>query len=357
MNKENAAHNLLNRTLESGWFVSKKIEKSDNQTGAFFSACYLVEKDGETCFLKAFDFSKFLTMSRPNQKVVDVMSDMLTAYRYERDLSEHCKNKHVTKVAFVKVADEELVSGYSISIVPYLIFDLADGDVRKKLDFSKKLDYAWRLKSLHDVAIGLKQLHAVEVTHQDLKPSNILVYESKESKIGDLGRSICRDIEGPYNKLLFSGDYTYAPPEIMYGYYESDWLKRVFATDCYLLGSLITFYFSGISMSALLRKHIPDNFGWERWNGIYEELVPYLEDGFIAALHEFEQNILEYKDKEELTKLVQYLCHPLPAKRGHPKSVNSRGSNFNLERFISRLDYLKRKAEIAINIKQFGKSI
>lgn len=276
------------------------------------------------------------------------MNDMLTAYRYERDLSKHCKNKHVTKVAFVKVADEELVSGYAISIVPYLIFDLADGDVRKKLNFSKKLDYAWRLKSLHDIAIGLKQLHAVEVTHQDLKPSNVLVFETKESKIGDLGRSICRDIDGPYNRQAFTGDYTYAPPEIMYGYYEKDWLKRVFATDCYLLGSLITFYFSGISMSALLRKNIPDNFSWEVWNGTFQELVPYLENGFLFALNEFETNINDFKDKTELKTLVQYLCNPFPEKRGHPKNVESGGSNFNLERFISRLDYLKRKAEIAI---------
>ncbi|TXB61794.1 protein kinase domain-containing protein [Phaeodactylibacter luteus] len=349
MNTENAAHNLLNRTLSSGWFVKEKIKKTDNQTGSFFSVCYLVEKDGETCFLKAFDFSKFLTISDPNRKVVDVMNDMLTAYRYERDLSEHCKNKYVTKVAFVKVADEEMIPGYAISIVPYLIFDLADGDVRKKLDFSKKLDYAWRLKSLHDIAIGLKQLHAVEVTHQDLKPSNVLVYLSKESKIGDLGRSICRDIDGPYNKMVFSGDNTYAPPEIMYGYYEKDWKKRVFATDCYLLGSLVTFYFSGISMSALLRKNIPHNFSWEVWNGTYEELIPYLENGFSSALDEFEENIKEYKDRVELKKLVEYLCNPFPEKRGHPKTITSIGSNFNLERFISRLDYLKRKAEIAVN--------
>lgn len=348
MNKDNAAHNLLNRTLSSGWFVKNKIEKTDNQTGSFFSVCYLVEKEGETCFLKAFDFSKFLSISDPNRKIVDIMNDMLTAYQYERDLSEHCKNKHVTKVAFVKVADEELVLGYTISIVPYLIFDLADGDVRKKLDFSQKLDFAWRLKSLHDIAIGLKQLHAVEVTHQDLKPSNVLVFKSKESKIGDLGRSICRDIEGPYNRMSFTGDNSYAPPEIMYGYYEKDWKKRVFATDCYLLGSLIVFYFSGISMSALLRKHIPHNFSWEVWNGTLHELEPYLENGFSLALDEFEENIKYYREKEELKKLVQYLCNPFPEKRGHPINVASRWSNFNLERFISRLDYLKRKSEIAI---------
>lgn len=344
---DNAAHNLLNITLQTGWLVKEKIEKRDNQTGSFFSVCYLVEKDGETCFLKAFDIMKFNSISIPGTSIMDVMNDMSTAYKYERDLSEFCKNKHVTKVSFVREAGEENVKGYSFSIVPYLIFDLAEGDIRKRLDFSTKLDYAWRLKSLHDIAVGLKQLHQIEVSHQDLKPSNVLVFSS-ESKLGDLGRSMCKDIDGPYNKMAFTGDNTYAPPEIMYGYYEKDWLKRVFATDCYLLGSLVVFYFSGISMSALLRKQIPDNFSWEKWKGTFDELKYYLEDGFSKALREFEDNISQEEFKTDLRVLIEYLCHPFPEKRGHPKSVLSNGSNYSLERFVTMLDVLKRKAELIV---------
>src|SRR5690606_17542271 len=152
-------------------------------------------------------------------------------FKYERDLSKLCRDKHVTKVSFVRDSGEETVPGFSVAIVPYLIFDLADGDVRSKLDFSNKLDFAWKLRSLHDIAVGLKQLHNIEVSHQDLKPSNILVFK-KECKLGDLGRSMCRSMDGPYNHVSFAGDFTYAPPEIMYGYYEADWHKRVFATDC-----------------------------------------------------------------------------------------------------------------------------
>jgi serine/threonine protein kinase len=345
---DNAAHNLLNITLSSGWEVIQKIEKTDNQTGAFFSVCYLVKKDNEICFLKAYDFAKFLTVSVPGTKIVDVMNDMLIAYKYERDLSEHCKNKKVDKVAFVKVADEEIVNGYAITIVPYLIFDLAEGDIRKKLEFSVELDYAMRLKSLHDIAVGLKQLHNIEVTHQDLKPSNILVYSTNESKIGDLGRSICKSIDGPYNKMAFTGDWTYAPPEIMYGYWENDWKKRVYATDCYLLGSLITFYFAGISMNALLRKHIPDNFSWEVWTGTYAELVPYLESAFINSLMEFEKNITRVDIKKDLVLLIEHLCNPFPEKRGHPKNITMIGNNYNMERFVATLDLLKRRAELRI---------
>ena len=279
--------------------------------------------------------------------MVDVMNDMTNAFIYERDLSKHCKDKHVTKVSFVKESGQEYISGCSIPFVPYLIFELAEGDVRKTLHFSTDLDYAWRFKSLHDIAVGLKQLHTIDVSHQDLKPSNVLVYKT-ESRLGDLGRSICKNIEGPYSKRAFTGDFTYAPPEIWYRYYEQDWNKRVFATDCYMLGSLVVFYFTGISMSALLRKNIPDNFSWEVWRGSYEELVPYLQNGFNRALTEFETNITRSDFKVELKQLVQYLCNPFPEQRGHPRNVSSKANNYSMERFVTILDVLKRKSELKI---------
>lgn len=348
----NAAHNLLNRTLKSGWLVKEKPERDPNQSGSNFSVGYIVEKDGETCFMKAFDFAGFLAVAVPKNgdgeiDAIDVMNDMTNAYIYERDLSKHCKDKHVTKVSFVKESGQENIQGFSIPIVPYLIFDLAEGDVRKTLHFSSELDYAWRFKSLHDIAVGLKQLHTIEVSHQDLKPSNVLVFNT-ESKLGDLGRSICKDLDGPYNKRVFTGDFTYAPPEIWYRYYEKEWHKRVFATDCYMLGSLVAFYFTGISMSALLTKHIPDNFSWNRWKGSLEEVVPYLENGFSNALIEFEENINREDLKSELKQLVEYLCNPFPEKRGHPKNIALMGSNYSMERFVTILDVLKRKAEIKV---------
>ncbi|MDR1981933.1 MAG: protein kinase [Tannerellaceae bacterium] len=349
--KDSAAHNLLGMTLKTGWTVIEKITKTANSTGSVFSVCYKVKKDNEVCFLKAFNFTPFFQLSEqsnPGRSIIDVMSDMITAYKYERDLSEHCKNKHVTKVAFVIDAGEETLNNFSINIVPYLIFELADGDVRSKIAFSNKLDFAWKLHSLHDIAVGLQQLHKVNVSHQDLKPSNILVFH-RESRLGDLGRSMCKDMDSPYNKQQYTGDWTYAPPEMMYGYYDIDWNKRVFATDCYLLGSMIVFYFAGISMSALLLKHLPDNLRWEKWRGAFDEIKPYLIEVFSKSIIEFRENIDDYYFKDEISKMIELLCYPFPEKRGHPKNVALKyGSNFDLERFITRLDLLTKKAELKI---------
>jgi serine/threonine protein kinase len=343
-----AAHNLLGITLKSGWEVFEKITKTANSTGAFFSVCYKARKEGQTCFLKAFDFAKFQQISEEGKQVVDIMSDMTTAYKYERDLSEHCKNRHVTKVAFVIDSGEEFLNKYNPGYVPYLIFELADGDVRDRLDFSNNLDFAWKLHSLHDIAVGLQQLHNVNVSHQDLKPSNILLF-NQNSKLGDLGRSMCKDIDSQYNKQQYSGDWTYAPPEMMYGYYSTDWNKRVFATDCYLLGSMIVFYFAGISMSALLLKHLPEIMRWENWRGTFDDIKPYLIEAFSNAIIEIREYFDDNLFKDEISKVVEQLCYPFPEQRGHPKNIaNKFDSNFNLERFIAKLDVLKRKAELKI---------
>jgi eukaryotic-like serine/threonine-protein kinase len=349
--EDSAAHNLLDYKLKTGWKVIEKITKTAGSTGAFFSVCYKVEKDGEICFLKAFDFAKFFGLSeleQPGRSVVDVISDMISAFKYERDLSQHCKDKFVTKVSFVREAGEETIIGFTYSLVPYLIFELADGDVRTQLKFSDKLDVAWKLGSLHDIAVGIKQLHKIDVSHQDLKPSNILLF-NKKSKLGDLGRSLCKDLDGPYNDYIFSGDNTYAPPEIMYGYFENDWNKRVFATDCYLLGSMVVFYFTGISMSALLMKNMHENFKIDKWScGEFDEVKPYIADAFAKALTEFEECIQYDILKKDLKNIVERLCFPFPENRGHEKNIVERGSNFNLERFVSKLDLLHRKMEYQI---------
>lgn len=351
MDQINAAHNLKGRILTTGWEVIEKIDRTASATGAFFSVCYKAKKNNEICFLKAFDFAKFFKMTKQSKPAVDVteiMADMLNAFNYEKQLSNLCRNHHVTKVTFVKDSGQEIVEGYPIAVVPYLIFDLADGDVRSMIDFSKKLDFAWRLKSLHEISVGLKQLHTIEVSHQDLKPSNILVFKD-ESKLGDLGRSICKSLKSPFDNSVFTGDFNYAPPEIMYDYYVEDWHERVFAADCYLLGSMVVFYFAGISMSALLKKYMPDNFWWDKWRGSYRDVKPYILDAFAQALSEFEESIEDEYFRKELRGVVEMLCYPLPNERGHPKNIQSMGSSYCLERFISKFYLLHRKAKFDLH--------
>lgn len=69
-----------------------------------------------------------------------------------------------------------VVPGQGFTKVFYLIFELADGDIRRHLAVQESLDLAFVLRTLHHVAVGLDQLHRADIAHQDLKPSNVLIY-------------------------------------------------------------------------------------------------------------------------------------------------------------------------------------
>jgi eukaryotic-like serine/threonine-protein kinase len=341
--KDIAAHNLEGRTLQQGWKVLKKIVKDTGDTGGFFSVCYEVEKLDRKYFMKAFNINGFAEMDKTFMENMQIMSN---AFQYEKNLSTYCQDNRVTKVSFVISSGEETMTGYTYPLVPYLIFNLADGDVRHKLNFSKSLDFSWKLKSLHDIATGIKQLHGIEVSHQDIKPSNILLFKS-ESKIGDLGRSMCPALGGPYDQYSYSGDKNYAPPEVWYQYKQDEWHERNYAIDCFLLGSMITYYISGISMSAhimkILRVLMPIGISMSFTND-----EPYLQNAFHTALIEIRNSIPIESLKVDIIQLIEYLCHPNPVKRGHPQNIMNKGSNYSLERFVSRLNILHRKAELAL---------
>lgn len=344
---DNAADALEGKTLKNGWMVVKKLESKPGSTGGFFSVCYIVNNGKTDAFLKALNFHAFFQMFR-GKSVVEIINEQTNAFKYERELLLRCKNNRLSKVSMILDEGEEFIDGFTISNVPYLIFEMADGDVRSHMNFSKDVETAWKLQSLHNVAVGLKQLHTVEIGHQDLKPSNVLLYDSGIlSKIGDLGRSLCADIEAPHeNGGDFPGDFTYAPPEFLYRYINPDKNSRIRSTDMYLFGSLIVFYFTGANMTAMIGKNIDPQFRWGIWGGAYIDVKDYLIDGFYKSLKEFKDSISDNDLANELTIILEYCCFPYPEKRGHPKLIGGIGNQYDFERVVTKLNVLAKKAKL-----------
>ena len=56
------------------------------------------------------------------------------------------------------------------------------GSPRQEADISTADD-----RTLHHIAVGLQQLHGEGIAHQDLKPSNVLFFETFGAKLADLG--------------------------------------------------------------------------------------------------------------------------------------------------------------------------
>jgi len=360
--EETAAHSLLGRTLKNDWKVIRKHEKKDGDTGGFFSVCYTVSKNGELAFLKALNFTAFFQLFK-GRPIIEILSEQTNAYKYEKDLLNRCKNNRLSKVSLIIDEGEEIVDDFTISNVPYLIFKIAEGDARSHMNFSMNLENSWKLNSLHNIAVGLKQLHGVRIGHQDLKPSNILLFQDGlVSKIGDLGRSLCSDIEAPHeNNGNFPGDFSYSPPEFLYNFIEPDWNFRIGATDMYLFGSLVVFYFTGTNMTSLIGKNLDPQFKWTRWRGTFEQVNDYLINAFYKAIQEFKSSIIDQNLANELAEIIEYSCFPIPNRRGHPKTLKisndkngDRRTNlnqFDFRRIISKFDILTKRAKYNLNSK------
>jgi serine/threonine protein kinase len=344
MNMPNSAELLLGQTLKGGWRVIERVEKPLSGTGGNFSVCYVVESEKRgRAFLKALDFSSAFRSPDPAR----ALQAMTAAYNFERDILAKCKERQLGHVVLPIDDGSATTSGAAgDATVQYLILELADQDVRLHLEHSANVDTAWKLRSLHHIATGLMQLHSNGIAHQDLKPSNVLVFEQKTSKVGDLGRAAYDGQIGPFDKLCCAGDRSYAPPEQLYNYTLPDWKTRRFGCDLYLLGSMVVFFFTSFSTNGLLVNKLHESLRWGTWGGSFDEVLPYVRDAFGHVVTSFADSVTGEKLKGELRSVVSQLCDPDPRERGIPQSIGGISPPYSLQRYVSKFDLLARRAEI-----------
>ena len=335
------AESLLGLTLGNYWIVIEKLARRPYSTGGHFSEGYLVEgKQGERAFLKALDLSDALR----SRDVVTELLRMTQAYSHERDLYDFCRDCKLDRIVVAVHSGQETVGAFP---VPYLIFELAQGDVRTHPALAMDIDLAWRLRSLHNIATGLQQLHGQDIVHQDLKPSNVLVFDEKVSKLADLGRASKKGSPQEHDGLDVAGDLTYAPPELLYGYVSSEWNQRRFGCDAYHLGSMVVFFFTGFGATALILSKLDPSHHPRRWSGDYADVLVHLRDAFGSALSDFKLAVPD-KIQMDIVRIVTQLCHPDPSLRGHPGEKAGKGNPYSLRRYVTELDYLARKAELRL---------
>ena len=327
----------------------EKLKVPPGATGGQFSCPYVVEREGRRAFLKALDYSKADEIAK--QLGIDIptaLQSLVAAYNFERNLLQDCAQKRMDRVVVALEDGSVKVEDGVFGTVNYLIFEPADGDVRKHLSLAAQIEVRWILRCLHHVATGLNQLHSAKVAHQDLKPSNVLVFDRKLSKVADLG---CASVKGtvcPRDNVIFAGDGTYAPPELLYGHQDPEWGRRRKACDVYHLGSLAVFFFCGVGITALILKNMPQEHLYEEWAGNYAQILPEVRDAFGLALQEFQQNVPGANLSNALREAVSQLCDPDPALRGHPLNRVGISDQYSLERYVGLFNTLAFKAEIGI---------
>ena len=345
-----AAH-LAGRNLGNGWVVGQRVTRDPGASGGAFSVFYTAtHEDGREGFLKALNFA---AASVGPGTLADRVNRFTAAYIFERDLLHECRNRRLSRVVQMLEHGEVRVddAGF-LKDVPYLILELADGDIRAFQSTLNAFDAAWALRVIKHVIEGVEQLHSAQTAHQDLKPSNVLTHNSgTEMKLGDLGRADRVGQQGPWSGFEIPGAVTYAPPEQQYGDFTGTWEERR-AADMYLTGSLAAQLFLGHCMSALLQDRVQHGFRATEWNGRFAAALPALKSAHalvMESLNQAAEGQIGYSDiSRTLTVVVSQMTHPDPASRGHPRDRRARTSSYSLRRYTGTLNTLLAQAEFRL---------
>lgn len=347
------AESLDKMVLPNGWVVVGRANSVPGSTGSFFSVGYVVESSltGQQAFLKALNFERILDESDDRMAA---LHDALRVYHFEREICGLCRG--LDRVVTILDSGDVLTDPADpLTVVPYLVFEEATHDVRAFLRTAGDIDVAWALRSLHHTANGLQQLHRVDIAHQDLKPSNVLVFGRDLSKVADLGRASSRSVPGPSDQHSPAGAKFYAPPELLYGQGALEFNERRLACDMYLLGSMLCFFFTGAGATALLMQELPDTVRPKllngTWEGDYASALPLVQAAFSSVLQKFSNSVPPALQKD-LTQILKALCDPDPSHRGHSRARISRhGNPFALDFFVSRLNALASRAEARVRLR------
>lgn len=351
----NPAERLSGVNLTDGWVVGQKLAtgRRGGGTGGFFSVSYSVSNGSRHAFLKAFDiFKPIQDAVRAGHSMTTALLAQLQAFDFETQLHSLCADRNMKRIVKILAhgqADVTPMPGEQISTVPYMIMELADGgDVRSYIQQAQNIDFSMKLHYLRDVASGIIQLHTAQIAHQDLKPSNVMIFSEAGAKIGDLGRASKQNLTSLHDQYGIAGDRTYAPPEQIYRHQLEDWFDRRQRCDLYQFGSLISFVFFGVTFNTVLAERLPEEITPVEWGGTcnsYDIALPFLMKTFNEVLVEWEKQLPDWLSSS-LIEIIRQSGTPAYFERGSKKTIKMSTPNLGLDRFVSELDRLAFKAVI-----------
>ena len=157
--------------LRQEWKVGKLLKDGPKGSGGHFSVCYeLNSATGSTAFLKVLDPRKAL--AEPD--VARALEQLTSEFNFERDLLAICNGRRLSKIVICRGHGEIKLDDHPLPFF-YMVFELAEGDVRTQLEVGTRRPFTWCYRVLHNAAVGVSQLHKNGIFHQDIKPSNVLV--------------------------------------------------------------------------------------------------------------------------------------------------------------------------------------
>ena len=333
---------LEGMTTSSGWNITNLISEKLGSGGNFCCRYTAESPDGETGFLKAMD------LTRAPVHDIRALQTLINTYVFEQDILYYCKDRKMTRVVTPLDAGQIAVPSFHppLNQVYYVIFENADGDLRQRHLENPAKSWGAAFKTLHHVAVGAHQLHLAGIAHQDIKPSNILCFNDTESKISDLGRVTDTNATSPFSSEQFTGDRSYAPPEVRYGIMPNEFSDRYYA-DVYMVGSLAYHLVTNAQIAGVQLIEARRLMGASHAVS-YADAVPFLQTSFSTILQRYHQdctNIFGSDIADKLTNIVSEMCNPDMSKRGSPKHT-SKIPKLSMTRYIGKFANLVRTAHI-----------
>ena len=130
-----ASEHLLGSTFVGSragahWTAVEKLQLLPNQSPGHFSVGYKVtDPNGRHAFMKASDLSMF---NQPGRDALQSLLAAATAHDFERRVLERCRGNNMDRVVTaVDFGDAEFVHEGIRDRIFFLIFELANGDLRK----------------------------------------------------------------------------------------------------------------------------------------------------------------------------------------------------------------------------------
>jgi len=347
---------LLGKTVTGvkrggSWKIIEKVERRPDGSGGTFSVGYFaVHDDGTEAFVKATDIGLLTRFSSAD--ALTKMGQAIFEQNFERRILDICQGGNLDRVVHaIDYGQLEVNAAGVRDIIFYIMFEKAkDGDVRKQINRERRQTTSWCLCALHNLTVAIQQLHKELIAHNDIKPSNFLVFNEYLQKLADLGRAVTERTAGPWDETIYSGDQTYAAPEFWYPNSQlPDQQGRVpfyvrRASDLFHLGSMAFFLITGEKLTPLMRTFLRPEHNQINWRGTYEEILPFLRDAFGRSMEAFDAELPRddagalLPESIALRASVAQLCDPDPRRRGHPLNRQGNQDRYSVERYVSLFD-------------------
>lgn len=336
-----AAERLVGTTLLGKWKVLERIQRDPGITGQSRSVCYRAEDGGgRQAFVKAFDFRR-----EERERDTDFLERAVREYNHERNIHLYCRDRKLSRVTQIIGSGDVPIGN---EVVHFIICEWAQACLRERQPPGEEnVPLSDRFLALRNTTAAMSQLHALGIAHQDIKPSNAVFINRDQLKLADLGSSTCEHMPSPPHDLQdMAGQPNYAPYELLYGDCPTAWKQRRFGCDLYLLGNLLFTSLVGSSLTIAVLHALPESLRPGAHDGRYDEVVPMLIDAHQIIVSSIVEVLIPAPIQDDVTSLIWCLCHPDPAKRGHPRNVLSAGNQYGLERIVSKFEMLAFKAKL-----------